>query len=77
VKYFLIKSFNHEFLEASRRDRIWVTKAQNATILGNAFRDAEEVLLIYSVNQSYAVQGYVREVIPKVIYRSYEAEMGS
>jgi hypothetical protein len=65
VKYFLIKSFNFEFVEASRRDGVWVTKAQNATVLTDAFHDAEEVLLIFSVNQSYAVQGYVRELLFK------------
>ena len=57
--YFLIKSFNFENVVAAQRDGVWVTQAKNEGVLTDAYRKAKNVLLIFSVNKSLAIQGYV------------------
>ncbi|KAK5191062.1 hypothetical protein LTR16_007665, partial [Cryomyces antarcticus] len=63
VRYFMIKSFNYDNVEASQRDGIWATQERNAAVLTEAFNTCRHVILCFSVNKSMGFQGYVSEMI--------------
>jgi len=62
--YFQIKSINHENVEISKNMGIWSTPAQNELRLNAAFREHRNVILIFSVQQSGAFQGFARMTSP-------------
>ncbi|GBG71620.1 hypothetical protein CBR_g9036 [Chara braunii] len=64
VRYFVIKSLNHKNIASSVEKGIWATQAMNEDKLNEAYRSAERVLLIFSVNTSGHFQGYARMASP-------------
>ncbi|KAL2350107.1 YTH domain-containing protein, partial [Cryomyces antarcticus] len=64
VRYFMIKSFNYDNVEASQRDGIWATQERNAAVLTEAFNTCRHVILCFSVNKSMGFQGYARMESP-------------
>ncbi|KAL8828463.1 MAG: hypothetical protein Q9170_006592 [Blastenia crenularia] len=59
-RYFMVKSWNAENVEAAQRDCIWATQPKNLDVLTQAFNTCRNVILVFSVNQSRAFQGYAR-----------------
>ncbi|KAL8946887.1 MAG: hypothetical protein Q9222_006772, partial [Ikaeria aurantiellina] len=57
-RYFMIKSWNAENVEAAQRDCIWATQPKNLDVLTEAFNTCRNVILFFSVNNSRAFQGY-------------------
>lgn len=55
----MIKSFNHENVEAAQREGKWATQEKNEGLLTEAFKTSRRVILLFSVNKSMAFQGYV------------------
>ncbi|KAF2460655.1 YT521-B-like domain-containing protein [Lineolata rhizophorae] len=64
TRYFMIKSWNFDNVEASQREGIWATQPHNGDIFGDAFRNCRDVILVFSVNKSMAFQGYARMESP-------------
>lgn len=61
----MIKSWNHDNVEAAKNDGTWATQEKNADILTEAFNNSRHVILVFSVNKSMAFQGYARmETLP-------------
>lgn len=58
--YFQIKSINHENVEISKSMGIWSTPFQNEVRLNAAFHTYRNVILVFSVQQSGAFQGFAR-----------------
>ncbi|KAL8649500.1 MAG: hypothetical protein Q9210_004354 [Variospora velana] len=59
-RYFMIKSWNAENVEASQRDNTWATQPKNLDTFTEAFNSCRNVILVFSVNNSRAFQGYAR-----------------
>jgi len=62
VRYFMIKSWNHENVTQSMHDGLWATQTKNEKALTEAYYSARHVILCFSVNKSMAFQGYVSPV---------------
>ncbi|KAK2732832.1 hypothetical protein FQN57_002474 [Myotisia sp. PD_48] len=60
TKFFLIKSFEYHYVEASQRDGLWVVQSKNAGKITEAFNTSRHVIFFFSVNNSKAFQGYAR-----------------
>ncbi|KAL8911569.1 MAG: hypothetical protein Q9171_003283 [Xanthocarpia ochracea] len=60
TRFFMIKSWNAENVEAAQRDCIWATQPKNLNVLTEAFNKCRNVVLVFSVNNSRAFQGYAR-----------------
>ncbi|KAA8903580.1 YT521-B-like domain-containing protein [Sphaerosporella brunnea] len=60
IRYFMIKSFNQENVKMAQQDNIWATQQKNAEILEQAFKEARDVILFFSINKSGKFQGYAR-----------------
>lgn len=60
--YFQIKSINRENVALSKSMGVWSTPMQNEIRLNAAFREHRNVILIFSVQQSGAFQGFARMV---------------
>ncbi|CAF1085586.1 unnamed protein product [Rotaria sordida] len=58
--YFLIKSSNEENISLAKTKGLWSTPPANETRLNRAFRDHRNVILIFSVAESKAFQGFAR-----------------
>ncbi|PPJ50247.1 hypothetical protein CBER1_04874 [Cercospora berteroae] len=58
VRYFILKSWNHQNVEEAQRTNIWATQEKNEEMLTHAFKTARHVILLFSVNKSMAFQGY-------------------
>ncbi|CAK4032416.1 Zinc finger CCCH domain-containing 45 [Lecanosticta acicola] len=58
VRYFMIKSWNHENVIAAQRENVWATQEKNEELLAKAFNTSRRVILLFSVNKSMAFQGY-------------------
>ncbi|KAF2215443.1 hypothetical protein CERZMDRAFT_82450 [Cercospora zeae-maydis SCOH1-5] len=58
VRYFILKSWNHQNVEEAQRTNIWATQQKNEETLTDAFKTARRVILLFSVNKSMAFQGY-------------------
>lgn len=67
VRYFMIKSWNHENVLTAQRDGLWATQTKNEEILTEAFRGARHVVLLFSVNKSMAFQGCVSLFFPLLL----------
>ncbi|TMW94823.1 hypothetical protein EJD97_009746 [Solanum chilense] len=62
IRYFVIKSLNHENIQLSVNRGIWATQAMNEAILDEAFHNSSKVILIFSVNTSGYFQGYAQMI---------------
>ncbi|XP_049369813.1 uncharacterized protein LOC125834717 isoform X1 [Solanum verrucosum] len=62
IRYFVIKSLNHENIQLSVNRGIWATQAMNEAILDEAFHNSSKVILIFSVNMSGYFQGYAQMI---------------
>ncbi|ESP05545.1 hypothetical protein LOTGIDRAFT_228083 [Lottia gigantea] len=58
--YFLIKSNNHENVALAKAKGVWSTPPQNEARLNQAFREYDNVILIFSVKESGRFQGFAR-----------------
>ncbi|CZR50729.1 uncharacterized protein PAC_00603 [Phialocephala subalpina] len=61
-KFFVVKSLTVEDLELSARNGIWATQSHNEETLNKAFKDAENVYLIFSANKSGEYFGYAKMI---------------
>ncbi|KAJ6555650.1 YT521-B-like domain-containing protein [Mycena vulgaris] len=61
-RFFILKSLTRSDLDLSVRTGVWVTQKHNEGVLDRAFRTAEDVFLIFSVNKSGEFYGYARMV---------------
>lgn len=59
-KFFIVKSLTLQDLEASVRNAIWATQSHNEKALNCAFKEANNVYLIFSANKSGEYFGYAR-----------------
>lgn len=60
ARFFLIKSNNHENVALAKAKGVWSTPPQNEARLNQAFRECDNVILIFSVKESGKFQGYAR-----------------
>ena len=60
ARFFLVKSNNAENVTLSKAKGVWSTPPANETRLNQAFREARNVLLIYSVKESGRFAGLAR-----------------
>lgn len=60
--FFQIKSINHENVQLSKDLGVWATSFQNESRFNAAFRENRNVILIFSVQQSGAFQGFARMI---------------
>jgi len=58
--YFLIKSGNEENVSLAKAKGVWSTPPANENKLNRAFREHRNVILIFSVAESKAFQGFAR-----------------
>lgn len=58
--FFQIKSINHENVKLSKDLGVWSTSVPNEMRLNAAFKENRNVILIFSVQQSGAFQGFAR-----------------
>lgn len=59
-KFFILKSLTLHDLEVGVRNRTWVTQSHNEAALSHAFREVDNVYLIFSANKSGEFFGYAR-----------------
>ena len=59
VRYFMIKSWNHDNVLTAMSDGLWATQEKNEQLLTEAYKHSRHVILLFSVNKSTAFQGYV------------------
>ncbi|KXT00463.1 hypothetical protein AC578_1939 [Pseudocercospora eumusae] len=64
VRYFMIKSWNHDNVKAAQREDVWATQEKNEQLLTEAFKTSRHVILLFSVNKSMAFQGYALMTSP-------------
>uniref|UniRef100_A0A1A9WC88 YTH domain-containing protein n=1 Tax=Glossina brevipalpis TaxID=37001 RepID=A0A1A9WC88_9MUSC len=60
TRFFLIKSNNSDNVNISKSQNVWATLPQNDANLSQAFKEARNVLLIFSVNESGKFAGFAR-----------------
>jgi hypothetical protein len=58
TRFFIVKSFNFESITTSTEHGVWSTSAGPTKKLTNAFKNSDHVVLIFSVNESRAFQGF-------------------
>ncbi|KAK4648765.1 uncharacterized protein QC761_114010 [Podospora bellae-mahoneyi] len=63
-RFFVLKSLTVEDLELSVRTNIWATQSHNEETLNNAFKDSDNVYLVFSANKSGEYFGYARMTSP-------------
>ncbi|KAL4971575.1 YT521-B-like domain-containing protein [Aspergillus desertorum] len=59
-RYFILKSLTVEDLDFSWQSGIWATQAHNEESLNRAFKNADNVYLLFSANKSGEYYGYAR-----------------
>ncbi|BFF99558.1 YTH domain-containing protein 1 [Drosophila madeirensis] len=64
TRFFLIKSNNLDNVQLSKSKSVWATLPQNDANLNQAFKEARNVLLIFSVNESGKFAGFARMAAP-------------
>ncbi|KAI8039356.1 YTH domain-containing protein 1 [Drosophila gunungcola] len=64
TRFFLIKSNNSDNVQLSKSKSVWATLPQNDANLNQAFKEARNVLLIFSVNESGKFAGFARMSAP-------------
>lgn len=63
-RFFILKSLTVEDIELSVRTGIWATQSHNEESLNSAFKNADNVYLVFSANKSGEYFGYGRMVSP-------------
>ncbi|KAN0059803.1 hypothetical protein ACQY0O_008377 [Thecaphora frezii] len=63
-RFFILKSLRREDLERSVTTGLWATQPHNEAVLDQAFRNSENVYLIFSVNESGEFFGYAKMAGP-------------
>lgn len=63
-RFFILKSLRIEDLEQSVQNGTWATQPHNEPVLDQAYRNSENVYLIFSANQSGGFYGYARMAGP-------------
>ena len=58
--FYLIKSNNFENVSLAKAKGVWSTPPSNETKLNKSFREARNVILVFSVRESGAFQGFAR-----------------
>ena len=59
-KFFIVKSLTVQDLEASVRNGTWATQSHNEDALNAAYKEADNVYLVFSANKSGEYFGYAR-----------------
>lgn len=77
IRYFVIKSLNHDNIQLSVNKGIWATQAMNEAILDEAFHNSSKVILIFSVNMSGYFQGYAQMISPVGLTRDQVWSQGN
>ncbi|KAL9095744.1 MAG: hypothetical protein Q9165_002176 [Trypethelium subeluteriae] len=75
VRYFMIKSWNHDNVSMAQHDNTWATQEKNSSLLEEAFNHSRHVILFFSVNKSVAFQGYARMESPPVWKKNKSRKM--
>lgn len=60
ARFFVIKSNNHENISLAKAKGVWSTPPSNEVKLNKAFKESRNVILIFSVRESGAFQGFAR-----------------
>lgn len=60
ARFFVIKSNNHENISLAKAKGIWSTPPINETKLNKAYKECRNVILVFSVRESGAFQGFAR-----------------
>ncbi|XP_039264831.2 uncharacterized protein LOC120340598 [Styela clava] len=60
ARFFVIKSNNHENVSLAKAKGVWSTPPSNEHKLTKAFKESRNVILIFSVRESGAFQGFAR-----------------
>lgn len=60
IRFFIIKSNNAENVTLSKAKGVWSTLPQNEANLNQAYREARNVMLIFSVKESGKFAGFAR-----------------
>ncbi|XP_055885156.1 YTH domain-containing protein 1-like isoform X2 [Biomphalaria glabrata] len=60
ARFFLVKSNNHENVALAKAKGVWSTPPQNEARFNQAFRECDNVILIFSVKESGKFQGFAR-----------------
>ncbi|KAK3989201.1 zinc finger CCCH domain-containing protein 45 [Cladorrhinum sp. PSN332] len=63
-RFFILKSLTIEDLDLSVKTGIWATQSHNEQILNDAFKNSENVYLVFSANKSGEYFGYARMTSP-------------
>ncbi|KAJ7075817.1 YT521-B-like domain-containing protein [Mycena belliarum] len=63
-RFFILKSLTRDDLDLSVRTGVWATQKHNEGVLDRAFRTAQDVFLVFSVNKSGEFYGYARMAGP-------------
>lgn len=58
TRFFIIKCFSLQQIEISREHSVWATTPGPTNKLTKAFRLSDQVILIFSVNESRSIQGF-------------------
>jgi hypothetical protein len=58
TRFFIVKSFNQESIDQSIGHGVWSTSPGPTKKLTNAFNNSDNVILIFSVNESRSFQGF-------------------
>lgn len=58
TRFFVVKSFNFDSIQTSIEHNVWSTSPGPTKKLANAFKSADNVVLIFSVNESRSFQGF-------------------
>ncbi|KAK5653364.1 hypothetical protein OQA88_9056 [Cercophora sp. LCS_1] len=64
TRFFIVKSFNEQNVFDCMRNGIWATQVHNVRTFTQAFDTCRNVILIFSINQSKAFQGFARMQSP-------------
>ncbi|CAK5280906.1 unnamed protein product, partial [Mycena citricolor] len=76
-RYFILKSLTREDLDLSVKTGVWSTQKHNEGVLDRAFRNSQDVFLIFSVNKSGEFYGYARMTGPMGSIRSGKRPVGT
>ena len=52
TRFFVVKSFNYDSIQLSIDHSVWSTSSGPTKKLSNAYKSADNVILIFSVNES-------------------------
>ncbi|KAI0016071.1 hypothetical protein F4780DRAFT_713101 [Xylariomycetidae sp. FL0641] len=61
-KFFILKSLTVEDLDLSVRNGVWATQSHNEQTLNKAFKEVDNVYLVFSANKSGEYFGYARMI---------------